>query len=352
MTGTVAPVSTVITGGVDTHADMHVAAAVNQVGGVLGTASFPTTPAGYRQLLAWLSSHGELGPVGVEGTGSYGAALARHLTEQGVSVLEVSRPNRQVRRRHGKTDVVDAIAAARAVLSGEATATPKTHDGPVEALRLLKTLQRSGNKARTQALNQLHAVVLTAPTELRERLRDLKTRELLATCAAFRVRTDDDSLSGTTRLVLRELAQRVALLDEQLADTTKRLRRITSAVAPDLIAKHGVGPDTASTLLVVAGDNPHRLHSEKSFAALLGSNPIPANSGKRQNRHRLNRGGDRQGNAALWRIALVRMGTDQRTRDYVAKRLSEGKTKAEIIRCIKRYIAREVFAALPPAALA
>ena len=253
MTGTAAPVTTVITGGVDTHADMHVAAAVNQVGGVLGTASFPTTPAGYRQLLAWLRSHGDLGPVGVEGTGSYGAALARHLTEQGVSVLEVSRPNRQVRRRHGKTDVVDAIAAARAVLSGEATATPKSHDGPVEALRLLKTLQRSGNKARTQALNQLHAVVLTAPTELRERLRDLKTRELLATCAAFRVRTDDDSLAGTTRLVLRELAQRIALLDAQLADTTKRLRRITSAIAPDLIAKHGIGPDTASTLLVVAG---------------------------------------------------------------------------------------------------
>jgi transposase len=340
-----------VTGGVDTHADMHVVAAVDQVGGVLGTASFPTTPAGYRRLLAWLRGHGEVVAVGVEGTGSYGAALARHLTEQGLTVLEVSRPNRQVRRRHGKTDVVDAVAAARAVLSGEATATPKTHDGPVEALRLLKVLQRSANKARTQALNQLRAVMLTAPEELRQRLRQLKTRELLDTCRGFRVRLDDDSLAGTTRLVLRELAQRIAVLDEQLTDTTARLRRITSAVAPDLVAKHGVGPDTASTLLVIAGDNPHRLHSERSFAALLGSSPIPATSGKRQNRHRLNRGGDRQGNAALWRIAMVRLSTDQNTRDYVARRVTEGKNKSEAIRCLKRYIAREMFTALPKAAL-
>lgn len=348
---TMTPTASPVTGGVDTHADMHVAAAVDQVGGVLGTASFPTTPAGYRRLLTWLRSHGDLVAVGIEGTGSYGAALARHLTEQGLTVLEVSRPNRQVRRRHGKTDVVDAIAAARAVLSGEATATPKTHDGPVEALRLLKMLQRSANKARTQAINQLRAVVLTAPDELRQRLRELSTRELLETCRGFRIRTDDDTLAGTTRLVLRELAQRIAVLDEQLADTTRRLRRITTAVAPDLVAKHGVGPDTASTLLVVAGDNPHRLHSERSFAALLGSSPIPATSGKRQNRHRLNRGGDRQGNAALWRIAIVRMSTDQTTRDYVARRVSEGKNKSEAIRCLKRYIAREMFTVLPRAAL-
>jgi transposase len=339
-----------VTGGVDTHADMHVAAAVDQVGGVLGTASFPTTAAGYRRLLTWLRSHGELVAVGVEGTGSYGAALARHLTEQGVAVLELSRPNRQVRRRHGKTDVVDAIAAARAVLSGEATATPKTHDGPV-ALRLLKMLQRSANKARTQALNQLRAVMLTAPEELRHRLRTLKTGDLLEVCRGFRIRSNDDSLAGTTRLVLRELAQRIAVLDEQLADTTQRLRRITTAVAPDLVAKHGIGPDTASTLLVVAGDNPHRLHSERSFAALLGSSPIPATSGKRQNRHRLNRGGDRQGNAALWRIAMVRLSTDQTTREYVARRVTEGKSKSEAIRCLKRCIAREMFAALPKAAL-
>ena len=201
-------------------------------------------------------------------------------TDEGVQVIEVGRPNRQVRRRHGKTDVVDAIAAARAVLSGDATATPKTHDGPVEALRALKVVQRSGSKARTQALNQLHALVLTAPEELRARLRDLNRRQLLATCAAFRVRADDDSLAAISRLAMRELAQRVLLLDAQTKTVTERMRRITTAIAPELVAKKGVGPDTAATLLITAGDNPDRIGHEKSFAALVGSRPIPANSGQ------------------------------------------------------------------------
>ncbi len=341
-----------VTGGVDTHSDVHVAAAVDHLGGVLGTQSFRTTPAGYRKLLTWLRGFGPLVQVGVEGTGSYGAGLARHLHEQQVRVVEVARPNRQVRRRHGKTDVVDAIAAARAVLSGEATATPKTHDGPVEALRALKVVQRSANKARTQALNQLRALVGTAPDELRERLRHLKTSELVSTCAGFRVRADDDTLPGVLRLALRELAQRVQHLDSQLALVVARLRRISAAVAPELVALQGVGPDVASTLLVTAGDNPHRLTHERSFASLCGTSPIPASSGKRQNRHRLNRGGDRQANAALWRIALVRLSHDQRTRDYLAKRTSEGKSKTEALRCLKRYLAREVFNALPRQALA
>jgi transposase len=289
--------------------------------------------------------------VGVEGTGSYGAALARHLAREGVAVVEVGRPNRQVRRRYGKTDVVDAIAAGRAVLSGEASATPKAHDGPVEALRALKTLQRSANKSRTQALNQLRALVLTAPDELRERLRGLSTRELLSTCAGFRIKPDDDSLTGTARYVLRELAQRIAMLDAQLKATTSRLRRITTATAPALVARHGIGPDTASTLLITAGDNPARLGNERSFAALLGSSPIPVNSGQKQGRYRLNRGGDRDGNSALWRIAIVRMATDPDTRAYVERRMKDGKTKSEAIRCLKRYIAREVFAALPKTAL-
>ena len=348
---TMTPPRPAVTGGVDTHRDNHVAAALDPVGGVLGTASFPTTGPGYRQLLDWLRSFGELGTVGVEGTGSYGAALARHLTREGVTVIEVSRPNRQVRRRYGKTDVVDAIAAARAVLSGEATTTPKTHDGPVEALRALKSLQRSANKARTQAINQIHAVIVTAPEQLRARLHGMTRSELLATCAAFRIRADDDSLEAITRLTLRELATRVAFLDVQLKTTVTRLRRITSALAPNLVARPGVGPDTASTLLLAAGDNPERLRNERAFASLSGSSPVPANSGQIQKRYRLNRGGDRQANAALWRIAIVRLSTDQSTRDYVARRQAEGKTKSEAIRCLKRYIAREVFNALPRAAL-
>ena len=343
---TMTPAPGTVTGGVDTHSDLHVAAAVDHLGGVLGTAQFKTTPTGYRKLLNWLRGFGPLHQVGVEGTGSYGAALARHLHEHDVTVIEVARPNRQVRRRHGKTDVVDAIAAARAVLSGEATATPKTHDGPVEALRALKVVQRSANKARTQALNQLRALVATAPAELRERLRHLSARDLVTTCAAFRVRSDDDSLPAIVRLSMRELAQRIEHLDGQLKTVTVRLHRITRTLAPELTALHGVGPDVASTLLVTAGDNPHRLEHERSFAALCGSSPIPANSGKTQHRHRLNRGGDRQANAALWRIALVRLSHDPRTRAYMARRISEGKTKAEALRCLKRYIAREVFNAL------
>jgi transposase len=339
-----------VTGGVDTHLDLHVAAAIDHLGGVIATESFPTTAAGYRRLLRWLRSHGPVHAVGVEGTGSYGSALARHLAENDVTVVEVARPNRQVRRRHGKSDVIDAIAAARAVLSGEASAAPKAHNGPVEALRLLKIVQRSANKARTQSINQLRNIVATAPDELRCRLRGLKTSDLVATCAAFRVRGDDDSLLAVTRLALRELAQRIEHLDEQLDRTNVRLRRITTAVAPELVAIKGVGPDVASTILVSAGDNPHRLRNERSFAALAGSNPIPASSGK-TNRHRLNRGGDRQLNAALWRIAIVRLGQDQRTRHYLERRATEGKSKLEAIRCIKRYLAREVFAALPREAL-
>ena len=229
---TMTPVRPLVTGGVDTHRDEHVAAALDGLGGLLGTASFPTTTAGYGALLAWLQTFGEVSSIGVEGTGSYGAALARHLTNSGVRVLEVSRPNRQVRRRYGKTDVVDAIAAARAVLSGEATGTPKTHDGPVEALRALKALHRSANKARTQAINQLRAVLVTAPEDLRARLRDLPRGELLTTCAAFRIAADDDSLAGIIRLTLRELAARVAFLDTQIKHAVVRLKRITEQFAP------------------------------------------------------------------------------------------------------------------------
>ena len=349
---TMTPQPGTVTGGVDTHSDMHVAAALDHLGGVLGTAQFRTTPAGYRQLLGWLREFGPLHKVGVEGTGSYGAALMRHLTDSDVAVIEVSRPNRQVRRQHGKTDVVDAIAAGRAVLSGQATATPKTGDGPVEALRALKVVQRSANKARTQALNQLRALVATAPADLREKLRHLTGKDLVATCAAFRVRADDDSLAAILRLSMRELAQRVQHLNTQLKTLTARLQRITTAIAPDLVAVQGVGPDVASTLLVTAGDNPHRLEREASFAALCGTSPLPASSGKKQNRHGLNRGGDRQANAALWRIAIVRLSHDPRTREYMNKRQSEGKSTTEALRCLKRYIAREVFTALPRQALA
>jgi transposase len=330
---------------VDTHADTHVAAACDQLGTVLGTKSFPTTMAGYRQLLAWLRSFGELDKVGVEGTGSYGSGLARQLADHGVEVIEVNRPNRQVRRRHGKTDVVDAIAAARAVINGDATGRPKSHDGGVESLRALKIVHRSANKSRTQALNQIRDLITTAPDELRSELRGLKRRTLLATCAAFRP-ADRDDLTSITKLALRGLARRVHDLDAELELLDARRRRITTAVAPDLVAAFGIGPDTASGLLLAAGDNPQRLRSERSWASLLAVHPIEASSGKVV-RHRLNRGGDRHGNSALWRIVMVRMGNDPTTKAYVERRTKEGKSKAEIIRCLKRYVARETYDLLP-----
>lgn len=342
---TMTSTASAVIGGVDTHADVHVAAACDQIGTVLGTRSFPTTVAGYRQLLRWLRSFGEVTVIGVEGTGSYGVGLTRFLLEAGVELREVLRPNRQVRRRHGKTDIIDAIAAARAVINGDAKAQPKSHDGAVEALRALKIVHRSANKARTQALNQIRDLITTAPDELRTELRDLRRRERLAVCAAFRP-GDRDDLLAVTKLTLRALARRVAELDEEITLLNARRRRITTTIAPKLLAAHGIGPDTATGLLLSAGDNPDRLRSERSWAALLASSPIPASSGK-TTRHRYNPGGDRHGNSALWRIVMVRMSTDPRTKAYVERRTKEGLSKPEIIRCLKRYVARETYALLP-----
>jgi transposase len=346
---TLASERVVVIGGVDTHADVHVAAACDRLGGVLGTGNFATTPAGYRALHRFLGSFGDLQSVGVEGTGSYGSGLARHLTGRGVPVIEVSRPNRQVRRAHGKSDVVDAIAAARAVISGQASVTPKAHTGAMEALRALQIVHRSARKARTQALNQLHAVVLTAPEPIRSQLRTLTNRHLVATCAGYRPGQGDD-LAAITKLVLRELATRVRDLDAQIARVQTSRRRLVTQTAPALLAIYGVGPDTATALLLAAGDNPHRLTSERSYAALLGTSPIKASSGK-TDRHRLNRGGDRQGNSALWWIVITRMANQPATRAYVERRTKEGLSTPEIIRCLKRYAAREVFNALPREAL-
>src|SRR4051794_10973085 len=248
---TMTPAAAAVIGGIDTHADVHVAAACDHLGAVLGTQSFPTTAAGYRRLLAWLRTFGEVSVVGIEGTGSYGVGLTRFLLERGVELREVLRPNRQVRRRHGKTDIIDAIAAARSVINGDASARPKSHDGAVEALRTLKIVHRSANKARTQALNQIRDLITTAPDELRSELRGLRRRQQLALCAAYRP-ADRDDLLAITKLSLRALARRVAELDEEIVVLNARRRRITNTVAPDLVAAHGVGPDTATGLLLSA----------------------------------------------------------------------------------------------------
>jgi Transposase and inactivated derivatives len=330
-----------VTGGIDTHKDLNVAAVVDRVGRILGTKEFSTTSAGHRALLRWLRRHGDVVRVGIEGTGAYGAGIARFLASQDIEIVEVDRPNRQLRRRRGKSDPVDAEAAARAALNGEATGTPKTRSGNVEAIRALRVARRSALKARGQASNQLYALVLTAPDELRARLRGLPLGQLVETAARFRPGARNAALTGT-KTAMTSIARRWQFLSSEIRDLDAQLEELVGQTAPELVARHGVGTDTAGALLVAVGDNPHRLRSEASFAALCGVTPIEASSGQHQ-RHRLNRGGDRTANNALWRIVLVRMAHDSKTRDYVLRRTTEGRSKKEIIRCLKRYVAREIY---------
>jgi transposase len=293
-----------VTGGVDTHLDVH-AAALDDRGALLGVESFETTPAGYRRLLGWLGAFGEVELVGVEGTGSYGAGLTRHLHSEGVCVVEVDRPNRQRRRRRGKSDPQDAITAARAAQSGDALGEAKTRDGNVEAMRVLRVARSSARKARTQALNQMRSIIATGPEPIRAELRDLNVYRLLERAAGYRPGQRHDVASLTKR-TLRMLARRAQALETEVAELDAILEPLVADTAPALVARPGIGAECASALLVAAGDNPERLRDEATFAHLCGVAPIDASSGKHQ-RHRLNRGGDRQANAALWRIVITRM---------------------------------------------
>lgn len=332
-----------ITVGVDTHGETHVAAALDHLGGVLAVASFPTTVGGYRDLHSWAVGQGIVGQVGVEGTGAWGAGLARHLRAEGIEVLEVCRPDRQMRRRRGKDDTIDAIAAARTVLAGEAIGPAKDADGPMEAMRVLRVVRRSATKERIASINQLRALVSTAPAQLRDQLRTLSGRQLVATAARLRPDSTLDATSAT-KIAMRALARRIQTLATEIADYDRLLEDLIIEVAPAMLEHHAVGIDTASTLLVAAGDNPQRLRNEAAWARLCGVAPIPASSGAR---HRLNRGGDRHANSALWRIVLVRMGSHEPTRAYVTRRTAEGLSKREIMRCLKRYVAREIYHSLP-----
>ena len=337
--------ATPVTVGVDTHADVHVAAALDPLGRVLGTHAVPTTPAGFAELAAWARQFGPLARVGIEGTGSYGSGLTRWLRARGHAVVEVDRPNRQVRRRRGKSDAVDAEAAARAALAGTATVQPKAGDGPVEMIRALRLARRSAVKARTQAANQLHALVVTAPDALRARLRTLSVLQLVAVATAFRPGRLPSTPLAATKLALRSIALRYRRLSAEVGALDAHLDRLVAEAAPALVAVKGVGTDTAAALLVAAGDNPDRLRSEAAFAHLCGVAPVPASSG-RTTRHRLNRGGDRDANRALYLVATGRMAWDERTRAYAARRTAEGLSKPEIIRCLKRYLVRELYRVL------
>lgn len=331
-----------ITLGVDTHKDTHVAAAIDGVGKYLGTLSVPTNMAGYRELLAWARELGTIEQVGVEGAGSFGAGLARMLKAEGIWVREVLRPKRRDQYRSGKSDPIDAEAAARAVLAGTATGEPKDSDGQVEMIRALRATRRSAVKARTQAANQLKALLVSAPEELKTELRDLSTAKLVCRTSRFRPGENPDSVTAATKLSLRSVARRYQHLCEEIKELDEQLGRLVAEAAPELMAVDGVSTDTAASLLVAVGDNPERLKSEAAFAHLCGAAPIPASSGKIV-RHRLNIRGNRDANRALYVIALGRIGREERTKAYVAKRTAEGKSKREIIRCLKRYIARELY---------
>ena len=335
-----------VTGGVDTHGKTHHAAVVDQTGRLLGDRQFPATAAGYQALLDWLRSFGRIATVGVEGTGSYGAGLARCLTGAGVSVVEVDRPDRKTRRAKGKSDPIDAIAAARAAVSGQATGIPKTRTGPVEAIRVLRVGRRGAVKARTAAYNQLHGLITAAPEGLRVQLITQRGTALLDACLNLPV--DDTQLNDpiqATSAALHAIAARIHALTAEITQADQRLRPAVAATAPRLHALYGVGPEVAGQLLSTAGDNPDRLRSEAALAHLCGIAPIPASSG-RTDRHRLNRGGDRAANNAIHTITLTRMRYDPRTQAYVQRRTKQGLTKKEIIRCLKRYVVREVHHAL------
>lgn len=335
-----------VVGGVDTHADTHTLAVLDLAGRRLGVAQFGSAREGCAQLLAALQGYGRPVAVGVEGTGSYGAGLARLLTAAGLRVVEVDRPDRRARRSAGKSDPVDALAAARAVLAEVATGTPKSRVGVVESIRLLKVTRESAVRARTAALNSLLGMARSAVEPLAGDLAGQTSRQLVTRLLELPETAPSPAELIDPRVAalraLRRLAQRVGQLDEEIHAADRDLDQLTAHAAPRLRARPGVGPQVAAQLLITAGDNPTRLASERAFARLAGVAPLPASSGRTVS-HRLNRGGDRQANRALHTVVLTRMRHHQPTQGYLARRTTEGKSRKAIMRCLKRYLARELF---------
>ncbi|WP_010541492.1 IS110 family transposase [Dietzia alimentaria] len=342
------PATRQVVGGVDTHKQTHHAAILDaSTGKQLTDREFPATAAGYSQLVMWMQGHGEVLKVGIEGTGSYGVGLCRQFKAQNVTVIEVMRPNRQARRARGKSDPIDAINAARSVLSESAVTTPKDHDGFVEAIRLIHATRRSAAKARKATLAQIHGMLWGAPEELREKLRGHNRAALVTRCARLRVPTSaaPDDPAATARRMLRRLAKRIQYLDEEIAEANEHLKAILEEHAPNLMQVYGVGTEAASQMLITVGENAQLLNTEASLARICGVAPIPASSGQ-TTRHRLHRGGDRAANCAIHLIVINRLRWHEQTRAYNERRIQEGKTKKEIIRCLKRAVVRELYRAI------
>lgn len=322
--------------GIDTHADTHHVAIIDELGGELGDAEFTTTSAGYRQILAFILTFGALIRVGIEGTASYGAGITAYLRTQHVTVKEVIRPNRQT-RRNGKSDPIDAYAAARSLAINEDLPIPKLLGGDIDLIRVILKTPRTAVKARTAALVQIKNFLITADSATREAHASLSNDSLITALATVEPEPGELLLRG-----LRRLAHRVQYLDTEITAAEVELEELTTTVAPALRHAPAIGTISAAQLLVTAAENPERVKSKAAFAALCGASPIPASSGKTQ-RHRLNRGGDRQANAALHRIVMVRMSHDERTQDYIERRTGQGKSTREVMRCLKRHIANEVY---------
>jgi len=328
--------------GVDTHKSNHIAVAINAQGARLGEKSIPTTRHGHRDLEAWASGFGPIKAFGIEGTGSYGAGLSRDLLAKGHTVLDVMRPNRQLRYLHGKSDSLDAESAARSVLNGQATALSKTQTGSSEMIRHIKVARDSAVKAKSQAMITLKTLIINAPTELRDTLDRVKGRITLVRHIAALRPGKITSPMASAKAAMRAIALRWLSLHEEIQAHDHELERLVQEKAPELMKSHGISTMTVAEMLILVGDNPERIRSEAALAKLCGVCPIPASSG-RTNRMRLNRGGNRQANAAIYRVAIVRMRDDERTKSYAARRTAEGKSRREIVRCLKRYIVREVY---------
>jgi transposase len=332
-----------VIGGIDTHKDLHFAAVVDVAGRVLGQRAFATTRQGYRSLLKWMGSFGRVERVGVEQTGSYGAGVVRHLALAGIPVFEVTGPDKRDRRARGKDDAIDAVAAAHAALTGKRISVAKHRAGRIEALRVLRTTRQTAVKARRAALQQLRNTIVAAPDPVRDQLRRRSRMQLLRGLAASR----PDMIAfrdpeAATRIALRSLARRILELGDEIAELDDLIAPLVGELAPQLLERVGFGIHNTGQLLVTAGDNPDRLASEAAWAMLCGSAPLPASSGK-TTRHRLNRGGDRAANSALHMAVICRLRLDPRTKAYAARRETDGLTKRETIRCLKRYLARETY---------
>jgi transposase len=332
--------------GVDTHQLTHHAALIDREHRRVGSQEFPATAAGYRQLLAWAAGRGTIHAVGVESSGSYGAGLTRHLLGAGLVVFEVNRPEKSTRVKHGKSDPIDAYSAAEQVLTARASGRPKIKTGAVEAIRMIKIPRDVAVKDRTRAYSQLRDLITTAPAAIHDELINLSGKKRVA--KALLMHPDPSRIHEplhATRHALRAIARRIRSLNTEIAEADKLLTHLVKKTCPTLLTMHQVGPQSAARLVITAGQNIDRMTSQAAFAKLTGVAPLPASSGK-TNRHRLNRGGDRQANSALYLIIIGRMKNHPETLAYVQRRRAEGRSNPEIIRCLKRHLARSIYRAL------